>query len=166
MAARRAECRRAHPSPPLNESQRDKLRAYGRKQYQKHIEKRREKNRRWHQSHLELAHEKRRQWGRDHPEYEWAKRARRRALKAGAAVNLAQIKEWFTAVKSRRYAVCYYCGSRILTQHVHFDHIVPLARGGAHSIENLCVSCADCNQSKWAKSPAQWKRIGQQVLGL
>jgi hypothetical protein len=35
---------------------------------------------------------------------------------------------------------------------VHYDHIVPLARGGMNCITNLQLTCADCNLRKGASS--------------
>ena len=40
---------------------------------------------------------------------------------------------------------CYICQS---APSVHVDHVVPLSRGGRHSIGNLAGACADCNLSK------------------
>ncbi|MFI8830536.1 HNH endonuclease [Streptomyces afghaniensis] len=36
---------------------------------------------------------------------------------------------------------------------MHVDHLVPLARGGAHSLSNLVPACQRCNTSKGAKDP-------------
>lgn len=38
----------------------------------------------------------------------------------------------------------------------HLDHVIPWSRGGDHSAENLCVSCAPCNQSKGDKLVEEW----------
>jgi 5-methylcytosine-specific restriction endonuclease McrA len=48
---------------------------------------------------------------------------------------------------------CFYCGSKS----EHLDHVLPLARGGNHSIGNLVASCAHCNTSKGAKTIMEWK---------
>ena len=51
--------------------------------------------------------------------------------------------------------VCYWCNKKIVgTEHI--DHYIPLAKGGKHSIDNMVVSCAKCNQSKGAKSPQEF----------
>lgn len=42
---------------------------------------------------------------------------------------------------------CYLCG-KLLDGEVHLDHIIPLARGGAHSQDNLAPTHATCNLRK------------------
>ncbi len=49
---------------------------------------------------------------------------------------------------------CYYCKSSLdfsIVRGVHLDHVIPLSKGGAHSITNVVWSCAKCNLSKGAK---------------
>lgn len=91
---------------------------------------------------------------------------RKRALKLNSAVNLAGIREWMKQVKSQPTAICYYCRERVSTDKIHFDHVVPLFRGGPHCLENLCVACQPCNQSKHKHNIRGWVRIGQQLLEL
>jgi 5-methylcytosine-specific restriction endonuclease McrA len=91
---------------------------------------------------------------------------RRRALLATSKINLRSIKQWITEVKSKQSANCYYCGKRIPTKLIHFDHIVPLSKGGPHSVDNLCVSCSSCNLSKSTKSVQAFIVTGQQILSL
>ena len=62
--------------------------------------------------------------------------------------------------------VCNWCGERIAKLKAHVDHIVPLYRGGAHALYNLCWSCRFCNESKGAKMPNQWIQRGQLVLEM
>ena len=49
---------------------------------------------------------------------------------------------------------CIACGT---TERVTIDHIIPIARGGRHSIGNLQPLCLTCNSSKNAKTMAEWK---------
>lgn len=74
--------------------------------------------------------------------------ARRRAQKHGVSF------EQFTRAEivERDQSTCYLCGRIELTdEEIHLDHVVPLARGGAHTRDNVRVSCATCNLKKGAR---------------
>lgn len=49
---------------------------------------------------------------------------------------------------------CAFCGS---TEDITLDHIVPLSRGGRHSIGNLQPLCFTCNHRKHARFMMEWK---------
>lgn len=56
---------------------------------------------------------------------------------------------------------CFYCGSKgKMTQ----DHVVPIHRGGRHSIGNLVAACQVCNSSKQDKTITEWKLHLQKKL--
>lgn len=44
--------------------------------------------------------------------------------------------------------ICYLCGCRCTKKTVSLDHVLPLCRGGAHSLENVRTACRRCNSSK------------------
>lgn len=50
---------------------------------------------------------------------------------------------------------CTYCGS---TLNIQADHVIPIARGGRHSIGNLVPACQKCNSSKRQRFITEWKR--------
>jgi 5-methylcytosine-specific restriction endonuclease McrA len=50
---------------------------------------------------------------------------------------------------------CFYCGG----SSAHIDHVVPVARGGSHSIGNLVGACQKCNQSKGSKFITEWNKV-------
>lgn len=68
---------------------------------------------------------------------------KRRALKRMAGVFVITRKE----LNNLRRKPCYLCGAKS----EHIDHVIPLARGGRHSIGNLAPSCANCNHRKGTK---------------
>lgn len=48
---------------------------------------------------------------------------------------------------------CQLCGKKLLLQDMTLDHIVPLSRGGADTVENLQCTCYACNQLKGNVTP-------------
>lgn len=65
------------------------------------------------------------------------------------------LKDW-TRLLGRHGNRCAYCGKPVAD--MHMDHVIPLSRGGAHSIGNVVPACAPCNLSKGAKLLVEWKR--------
>jgi 5-methylcytosine-specific restriction endonuclease McrA len=55
----------------------------------------------------------------------------------------------FDAVVAKANGLCGICREPIDGEY-HFDHIVPLARGGKHTTDNLQVAHSLCNRKKWA----------------
>lgn len=53
--------------------------------------------------------------------------------------------------------VCYYCGQQTGPDELTMDHIVPLARGGRSSKDNLVTSCKECNNKKKTLLPMEWE---------
>ena len=90
----------------------------------------------------------------------------RRARKISATIGDHQaIFQWQKKWRSYKRVICYWCGSSVAGKMAHADHIVPLSKKGAHSIENMCISCASCNCRKSAKALTDWnKELSQPVL--
>lgn len=84
-------------------------------------------------------------------------RLRRRDQKLKSARSLMKAEEEGRPIRARiptelRREVfqrdggaCIACGSKFDLQ---YDHVLPVARGGATTLENLQLLCADCNRSK------------------
>jgi 5-methylcytosine-specific restriction endonuclease McrA len=49
---------------------------------------------------------------------------------------------------------CAYCGA---IKNLELDHIVPLSRGGKHSIGNTTTACRSCNASKSDRLLMEWR---------
>ena len=94
--------------------------------------------------------EARKIWGQKNPDRQSAIRARRSFRLRGGDTFEIKIGELLKLYQSP----CFYCGAE--TEHI--DHIVPLARGGRHSIGNLTGACAPCNLSKGSKFITEWKK--------
>jgi 5-methylcytosine-specific restriction endonuclease McrA len=73
--------------------------------------------------------------------------ARRRAAKKATQVERID----FAAVLRDSGGVCGICRKPLDLFGTEFDHIIPLARGGTHTRENIQVSHAYCNRSKGAR---------------
>ena len=52
--------------------------------------------------------------------------------------------------------LCHYCRQKVAFQELTMDHLVPLARGGRSTKENLVPSCKSCNNLKKTLLPIEW----------
>jgi len=68
-------------------------------------------------------------------------------------------------VTRRARGCCEYCLSQELYSPDPFsvEHIIPLARGGTHDLENLAWACQGCNSRKYVASEALDSVTGQTV---
>ncbi len=53
--------------------------------------------------------------------------------------------------------LCYYCGKKFTFKQLTMDHLVPLARGGRSTKDNLVPSCKKCNTKKHSMMPLEWE---------
>jgi 5-methylcytosine-specific restriction endonuclease McrA len=51
--------------------------------------------------------------------------------------------------------VCQYCGEKFLSGELELEHVIPRARGGLSTWENLVAACRDCNARKADGTPAE-----------
>jgi 5-methylcytosine-specific restriction endonuclease McrA len=82
-----------------------------------------------------IAREHSRRFRRAHPE-----RARQRKDRTD-----------FDAILLEHGLVCHICGDAIAPDDLHFDHVVPLSRGGDHAPYNIRPSHSRCNLRKGTK---------------
>ena len=52
---------------------------------------------------------------------------------------------------------CWYCGVYVSRDVMTLDHIVPVARGGVCTLENVSLACQDCNTAKAAMSREEYR---------
>jgi 5-methylcytosine-specific restriction endonuclease McrA len=76
---------------------------------------------------------------------------RRRALMQNNGVYFISDKE----IKKLYSSSCFYCGSK---DQITLDHIIPIIKGGTHSIGNLTAACKSCNSSKHKDFLTVWKK--------
>lgn len=136
------------------EKSREKLRAYGRARYAANRERLLEQTRAWKRDNPEKSAEYPRRWRQNNPLKHTARQSARRALKLATAVGPVD----YEAILERFGDVCHICSGEIdrdasfpAPLSLSFDHVVPLARGGAHTEANIRPSHLRCNMSKGAK---------------
>ena len=75
----------------------------------------------------------------------------------GGSVAHAAIKRAMRRVALRDCGQrCVYCATHLDHRTATLDHVVPLARGGAHDSGNLVVACAPCNRLKGDLQPYEF----------
>lgn len=89
-------------------------------------------------------------WQKANPEKNAAKEHRRRAHKSSNGVNLVTSAET-AAIMAQPCIACSAPGPSEL------EHLIPIARGGAHTIGNLASLCRSCNASKNDLLYIEWK---------
>lgn len=89
-------------------------------------------------------------WRKDNPEKVLAANAKRRSRLKNNGVYFITEKDGLALYNSN----CFYCGS---DKQIQADHIIPIARGGSHSIGNLLPACATCNKSKKDSTIMEWR---------
>jgi hypothetical protein len=75
----------------------------------------------------------------------------RRAIAGGGSATLT-IEEWLRIVDAYE-GRCLYCQA---PDRLTMDHLVPISRGGDHSIENVVPACRSCNSRKHDRNMNVW----------
>jgi 5-methylcytosine-specific restriction endonuclease McrA len=120
-------------------------------------EKVRAYSRKWQKANPEKEAARRRAWEKANPEKVRALNAKHRALRRGAKTGCRKAYAAFLKWTGTAPNVhCYWCRKPTKLTHRHRDHIIPLSRGGADAVENLCIACASCNRRKHAKLPEEF----------
>jgi hypothetical protein len=95
----------------------------------------------------------RRRWAKDNPEISGLNTSIRRALKRGLPREDAKaLTDFYRFACTLNVIPCPMCGKETRSRKERdVDHIIPLSKGGAHSVENLQILCSSCNRKKGAK---------------
>jgi 5-methylcytosine-specific restriction endonuclease McrA len=109
------------------------------------------------EQHPEVFKERNKKYRENNVEMLRAKAQRRRARLVENNVFLVSKKE----LKKLYSSTCFYCANPAQT----IDHVIPIARGGAHGIGNLVPACNHCNFSKAGRTVMEW-RVWKVRLGL
>lgn len=83
-------------------------------------------------------------------------------IRVPAVVRLLQAVRRKRAVRFSRINVltrddwtCQYCGLRLPTRRLNYDHVIPRSQGGKTAWENIVTSCYACNDEKRDRTPQQ-----------
>lgn len=60
---------------------------------------------------------------------------------------------------------CYYCDKKVAYKNITMDHLVPIARGGRSTKDNLVPSCKECNTQKKTLLPIEWEDYLNKISG-
>ena len=87
--------------------------------------------------------------------YDSRRRTRMIAAKNG---NDEAIVSWENKWRKKRSVTCYWCLDQFSPSECHLDHIIPISKSGKHSLDNVCIACSHCNQSKHNDDPDKWNQ--------
>ena len=137
--------------------------------YQKNIDANREKRRKYSKDNYEKVTRKQKEWRVNNPErhkhnrrnhylknvdkYHFSVNSRIHKKRANGG---SFTEEEITLLFEKQHGLCFYCWGDISTGFVK-DHWIPVNKGGDSWIDNIRLSCAECNGSKSDKMPYEWK---------
>lgn len=153
----------------------DKVRELQRKNYIANKQKRNATSKAYYESHKEHLSK----WQREYEKANWSKVLargrewkrrnpikvlayvnRRRARKHNATIGDAkEIQTHIVKLRTSPDTVCHYCAAPLFGMKMHIDHVTPLSRNGAHSVDNLVAACPKCNYDKGTKLVEEWKGV-------
>ena len=124
------------------------------KQYnERNADRIRARRRIWTEANRERIAAKNAEWTQNNLDKHRTHQHNRRAkLKANGGTLSSDICRVLMAAQMGKCACC----KSTLDDKYHLDHIVPIARGGANSDDNVQLLCATCNLRKGAKHPVEF----------
>jgi hypothetical protein len=108
----------------------------------------------WRQSNSDKVAAASKKWREDHPERHAQRSARYKARKRANTVEPVD----YASIIERDGSMCHICGEAVdmalpkyHPKSKSFDHVIPLAKGGPHSMDNVKLSHFGCNSRKGAR---------------
>jgi 5-methylcytosine-specific restriction endonuclease McrA len=128
------------------------------------------KNKEWMIKNSARRKEYMRKWSKDNnhrrKSYDTKSRALRRVRESVAGVNDPYVLTLVSKWKRESVFICYYCSYQCFRTQLHIDHVIPISKGGKHTVANIAKACSHCNQSKRDKMPSEFAVMGQMFLNL
>lgn len=126
-----------------------------------------QKQREYYKANTDKCKEYHKQYHEDHKKDEVYSSTRRNNKHIRRTREKEQCDNTVTAqtlefLKIKQEYKCNYCMSDLNFTDlgaVHLDHIIPISKGGFHSITNVCWTCPACNLSKGSKLLEEWLGI-------
>ncbi len=123
----------------------------------------------WKEQNKERVRQKMREWRAKNPHkvgaYQSVYRARKFNVIADNPEAITAYLKWARTAKGLR---CEYCNDPVAPNERHIDHKVPLSKGGAHAVSNMCVACSGCNLRKHNKDVEEFaeyqRRLREAVI--
>ena len=116
----------------------------------KNYERLKEYQAQWGADNKEKIATKAAKWVKNNPEKNALKSQRRRA-------KMRSCETYFINNKEMRKLYCSPCANCGSKENITLDHIIPISRGGRHSIGNLQSLCHSCNGSKHRRTIMEWR---------
>jgi hypothetical protein len=93
-------------------------------------------------------------WRKNNPEKIKALNSATKSRRRKSERQLFSHDDWQSILRQYHLS-CAYCGCGV---NLTMDHVVPLIRGGRHSVGNIIPACRSCNSSKGGKFIIEWKK--------
>lgn len=74
-----------------------------------------------------------------------------------AKARQLRASQWWKRKCAR--GVCHCCGKTVAPGDLTMDHVLPLARGGKTTKNNVVPCCKECNIRKKSRMPAHWDNL-------
>lgn len=110
--------------------------------------------REYREANRDAMSEYRREWNKANPEIRKAQVQRYRARKANAEQDGHTYDDMIKRWAQLGYDGCVYCDAG---KFEHIDHVIPLSRGGSHTLDNLAPACARCNRAKGSRTVEEFR---------
>lgn len=145
---RRSVCRKCQSVETVEykTAHRKQIRANSTKYYAEHKEELLERQKKWRAEHPEQARKAHSKWQKQNLDKVNAATHRRRSNLNNAEGNYTA-QEW-RDLKAKYDHRCLMCGRQEPDVKLTVDHIVPPAKGGTNSIDNIQPLCKSCNSKK------------------